>query len=63
LLVIVAVAMVFTMFGLPYFSRFGHGLWAILVYLFLLVLFIYGRRNRPRKQHATRPQIRNHQVR
>lgn len=48
LLVVLSLAILFTIFGLPYFSRFGYGLWAVLVYFFLFVAFMYGRRNRPR---------------
>ncbi len=63
LLVIVAAAIIFTIFGLPYFSRYGYGLWAILVYFFLFVLFLYGRSNRRPKQNSSRQQIGNHQLR
>ncbi len=49
LLVVLAAAILFTIFGLPYFSRFGYGLWAILVYFFFFVAFLYGRHNRPPK--------------
>lgn len=43
--VLVAV-LLFSIFGLPYFSQLGHPLWSILVYLFFAVIFLYGRNNR-----------------
>jgi uncharacterized membrane protein YkvI len=57
LLVIVAAAIVFTVFGLPYFSRYGYGLLGILVYFFLFVVFLYGRSNRLPKQDSPRQQL------
>jgi len=63
LLTIVAAATIFTVFGLPYFSRYGYGLWAILVYIFLFVLFLYGRSNRLPKESSAQQQIRNQQLR
>ncbi len=46
LIVVLSAAILFTIFGLPYFSRFGQGLWAVFVYFFLFVAFVYGRNNR-----------------
>ena len=53
LLVLVAVVL-FSIYGLPYFTQTGHTLWAILVYAFFVVLFLYGRCNRTRKQALTK---------
>jgi hypothetical protein len=38
--------LLFSVFGLPYFSQLGHPMWSILVYLFFAVIFLYGRSNR-----------------
>lgn len=38
--------LLFSVFGLPYFSQLGHPLWSILVYVFFAVIFLYGRSNR-----------------
>ncbi len=53
LLIVLAAAILFTIFGLPYFSRYGYSLWAIPIYFFFFVAFIYGRSNRLPK-HPTR---------
>lgn len=50
LCLMVAAALLFSVFGLPYFSQLGHPLWSILVYAFLAVIFLYGRNNRLPKQ-------------
>lgn len=42
--------LLFSVFGLPYFSQLGHPLWSILVYAFFFVIFLYGRANRLPKQ-------------
>lgn len=47
---VVLAVILFSVFGLPYFSQLGHPLWSILVYAFLFVLFLYGRANRLPKQ-------------
>lgn len=49
LLIVLATAILFTIFVLPYFSRFGYGLWTAPIYLFFLVAFLYGRHNRHHK--------------
>lgn len=46
LLLVVAAALLFSVFGLPYFSQLGHPVLSVLVYAFLVVIFIYGRNNR-----------------
>jgi hypothetical protein len=58
LLFVVAAAVLFTIFGLPYFTQSGHGLWAIPVYVFFAVLFLYGRCNRLPKQPTRKQQLR-----
>ena len=55
---IVAVALLFSVFGLPYFSQLGHPIWSVLVYAFLAVIFLYGRNNplpRARRRKADKP--------
>ena len=47
---VVLAVILFSIFGLPYFSQLGHPLWSILVYVFFAVLFLYGRANRITKQ-------------
>jgi len=54
LLGVLAAVLLFSVFGLPFFSQLGHPLWAILVYAFFFVIFLYGRNNRLPKQ-STRP--------
>jgi hypothetical protein len=46
LLLVVAAAILFSIFGLPYFTQTGHEGWAIVVYAFFAVMFLYGRSNR-----------------
>ena len=46
LLTVLAMAILFTIFVLPYFSRFGYGLWTAPVYIAFFVAFLYGRCNR-----------------
>lgn len=48
LLIVVAAALAFSVWGLPYFTQLGHPAWSILVYAFFVLLFIYGRANRVR---------------
>jgi hypothetical protein len=62
-MVIVAVAILFTFLGLPFFSRYGYGLWAIVVYFFLFAIFMYGRRNRLPKRPISREPMRREQLR
>ena len=50
---VVAAALAFSVWGLPYFTQLGHPAWSILVYAFFVLLFIYGRANRVRT-HKTR---------
>ena len=50
LLMVLAAVVLFSIYGLPYFTQTGHTPWAILVYGFFAVLFLYGRCNRLRKQ-------------
>jgi hypothetical protein len=38
--------LLFSVFGLPYFSQLGHPMWSIVVYGFFAVIFLYGRNNR-----------------
>jgi hypothetical protein len=57
LLVLVGVVL-FTIFGLPYFTHTGHALWSILVYGFFVVLFLYGRCNRVPKHSSRKQQLR-----
>ena len=47
LIVMVVVALAFSVWGLPYFTQLGHPPWSIPVYAVLLVIFLYGRANRP----------------
>ena len=58
LLVVGAAAILFSIFGLPYFTQMGHESWAILVYAFFVVVFLYGRANRHPKQPHDRHQVR-----
>jgi hypothetical protein len=52
LLLVLAAVVLFSIFGLPYFTQTGHPLWAILVYAFFAVIFLYGRCNRLPKQSS-----------
>jgi hypothetical protein len=45
LAMVVAAALAFSIWGLPYFSQLGHPLWSVVVYAFFVVLFLYGRAN------------------
>ena len=56
-LVLLAVV-AFSIFGLPYFTQTGHTAWAILVYGFFFVIFLYGRCNHAPKQPTRRQQLR-----
>lgn len=53
-LLVVAAAILFSIFGLPYFTQTGHEGWAVLVYAFFAVVFLYGRSNRVPKQSQRR---------
>ena len=46
LAMVLAAALAFSIWGLPYFTQLGHPAWSILVYAFFVILFIYGRANR-----------------
>jgi hypothetical protein len=52
LLMVLAAVALFSIFGLPYFTRLGHPWWSILVYAFFTVIFLYGRCNRPPKHSS-----------
>jgi len=56
LLTVLAMAILFTIFVLPYFLRFGYGLLTVPVYAVFVVAFVYGRSNRMPK-HPT-PHVR-----
>lgn len=56
-LVLLAVIL-FSVFGLPYFTQTGHTMWAVVVYGFFVVIFLYGRANRLPKQPPGRQQVR-----
>lgn len=43
---VILAAILFSIFGMPYFSQLGHPLWSLIVYGFFVVLFLYGRNNR-----------------
>ena len=58
LLLVVAAAILFSIFGLPYFTQTGHESWAVMVYAFFVVTFLYGRANRHPKQPARRQPLR-----
>lgn len=51
LLLVAAAAVAFSVWGLPYFTQLGHPLWSIPVYAFFLVIFLYGRTNRPPREN------------
>lgn len=53
LLMVLGAVILFSVFGLPYFTQTGHTPWATLVYAFFAVIFLYGRCNRLRK-HPSR---------
>ena len=48
----------FSVFGLPYFTQTGHAAWATLVYGFFAVIFLYGRCNRQPKRPTERQTVR-----
>jgi membrane protein implicated in regulation of membrane protease activity len=52
LLWVLAGALAFSVWGLPYFTQLGYPLLSILVYAFFAVLFLYGRANRRLKRTA-----------
>jgi membrane protein YdbS with pleckstrin-like domain len=54
LFAIVFSAVAFSVWGLPYFTQLGHPLWSLIVYVFFVTLFIYGRANRMRHAKRTR---------
>ena len=58
LVLVVAAVILFSVFGLPYFTQTGHESWAVMVYAFLVVIFLYGRANRLPKQSSRREQVR-----
>ena len=58
LLLVIAAVILFSIFGLPYFSQTGHEPWAVLVYAFFVVIFLYGRANHHRKHPPDRQQLR-----
>ena len=58
LLLVVAAVILFSVFGLPYFTQTGHSMWAIMVYAFFVVIFLYGRANRLSKHPPRREQVR-----
>ncbi len=58
LLMVLGAVILFSVFGLPYFTQTGHAAWAILVYAFFAVIFLYGRCNRLPKPGAGRQQVR-----
>jgi hypothetical protein len=58
LLIVLGAVILFSVFGLPYFTQTGHTAWAIMVYAFFAVIFLYGRCNR-----MTKPSSRHEQVR
>lgn len=47
---VVAIALAFSVWGLTYFTQLGHPLWSIPVYVFLAILFLYGRANHPARR-------------
>jgi hypothetical protein len=58
LFLVLAAVVLFSIFGLPYFTQTGHTAWAILVYAFFAVIFLYGRCNHVRKHSTRRQQLR-----
>jgi len=54
LLIVLASALAFSIWGLPYFTQLGYSWWSLLVYAFLVILFIYGRANRVRTRKPQR---------
>jgi hypothetical protein len=57
-LLVVVAAILFSIFGLPYFTQTGHTAWAIVVYAFFAVIFLYGRSNRRASSDPRREQVR-----
>ena len=58
LFLVLAAVVLFSIFGLPYFTQTGHDGWAVLIYGFFVVMFLYGRCNRAPKQSIRRQQVR-----
>ena len=58
LFLVLAAVVLFSIFGLPYFTQTGHTPWAILVYGFFVVIFLYGRCNHAPKQTTRKQQVR-----
>jgi RsiW-degrading membrane proteinase PrsW (M82 family) len=58
LLLVLAAVVLFSIFGLPYFTQTGHTPWAIVVYAFFAVMFLYGRCNHVRKHSSRGQQLR-----
>jgi hypothetical protein len=52
--VVLASALAFSIWGLPYFTQLGYPKWSLMVYAFFVVLFIYGRANHRVRDHKTR---------
>ena len=52
LIMVVAGALAFSVWGLPYFTQLGHPAWSVLVYAFFVLLFIYERANRVRSSKS-----------
>ena len=58
LLLVLAAVILFSTFGLPYFTQTGHDGWAVVVYAFFAVIFLYGRCNHVPKHSSRRQQVR-----
>jgi hypothetical protein len=54
LIVVVLSVLAFSVWGLPYFTQLGHPAWSVVVYVFFVLLFIYGRANRVRNSKSRR---------
>ena len=52
--IVLASALAFSIWGLPYFTQLGYPNWSILVYVFFVLLFIYGRANHRVRDRKTR---------
>ncbi len=55
---VIGAVILFSIYGLPYFTQTGHTMWALLVYAFFAVIFLYGRCNRPPKHSPRKQQLR-----
>jgi hypothetical protein len=53
LVIVLASALAFSVWGLPYFTQLGYPKWSILVYVFFVLLFIYGRANHRVRERKT----------